>query len=347
MKILVAEDEPDNARLLADILAHAAHEVDVVHDGKKALEALRKTRYDALLTDWMMPEMDGVELIRRVRIELRPSPLILMITAIGYDKAREYVLQAGADDYIVKPYTLQQVLKCLDDGLLRWNQPAPSLPPAGIPARPISILPPFVGVVVAASTGGPPALTALFRSLPRQCAAAFFVVQHGPAWMLDMFALQLQRDTGFEFLLAREGMVPETSYAYLAPGDRHMCVQASPLALRLNAGAPENFVRPAADPLFRSASQAFGRFCVAAVLTGMGRDGAQGVIEIKSGNGVSLAQDPETAMAPSMPRTVIAARLADKILPLTELGAAIAGEVARLSAELKFESRIRANPFRG
>lgn len=341
MKILIAEDDPQSALLLKTFLMRASYEVDKSANGREALEMLKKGGYDALLTDWMMPEMDGVELIRHARSEIAACPLIIMLTAIDSKEARLHALKAGADDFLVKPYSREQLLKALENGLSRLQQPAPMT--TGILApKPVGVLPPFVGVVVAVSTGGPPVLIELFKTLPPTCEAAFFVVQHGPKWMLETFAATLERDTGFKFTLAREGLPAECGHAYLAPGDCHLYIHQGSGSVRmgLSDSPPENFVRPAADPLFHSAAGFFGRYCVGVVLTGMGRDGVKGATYVKSAGGAILVQDPETAVAPSMPRTVVSAGLADKVLPLPQLGEAITAETLRLSLALKMKLKL-------
>lgn len=338
MKILIAEDDPQSALLLKTILARASYEVDKAVNGREAFDMLKSGRYDALLTDWMMPEMDGVELIRRVRSEKVPCPLIIMLTAIDSREARQHALQAGADDFLVKPYNREQLLKSLENGLSRLQQPVPQT--TGILApRPSGVLPPFVGVVVAVSTGGPPVLIELFKALPPTCEAAFFVVQHGPKWMLETFASTLERETKFKFTLASEGMPAMCGQAYLSPGEQHLYIHpgAGSVRLGLSDGPPENFVKPAADPLFHSAAGFFGRYCVGVVLTGMGRDGVKGASYVKSAGGTILVQDPETAVASSMPRTVVSAGLADKVLPLAQLGESIVAETLRLSVALKMK----------
>ena len=107
MKILVAEDDLDNARLLESILKKNAHTVEVVGDGEEALKRLRGGRFDALLTDWMMPEMDGVTLIQRAWAEVETTPFILMVTAVWDDDSRQKMLQTGADDFLIKAHFIR------------------------------------------------------------------------------------------------------------------------------------------------------------------------------------------------------------------------------------------------
>lgn len=153
--------------------------------------------------------------------------------------------------------------------------------------------------------------------------------------MLEMFAEQLDRETPFKFQLASRGLQPVVGQVYLAPGEQHLCLRSDALTLDLNRDPMENFVRPAADPLFRSAASVFGKYCVGVVLTGMGRDGTQGAGQIKSSGGVVLVQDPKTAVASSMPQTVIGSGLADFVLPLEPLVKSIEDQVMQLACELK------------
>ena len=167
----------------------------MVGDGFEALERLRLARFDFLLTDWMMPEMDGVTLIQKVRSEFEVAPLILMITAVGDDDSRQQILQAGANEFLIKPYESADLIQVLSDGFSRFTQPEPEVSVIK-PVR-INDLPPFVGVAIAAGTGSPLNLPQLFDSVSRDCPAAFFVIQHGPKWMTDLLVQQIRLETGF------------------------------------------------------------------------------------------------------------------------------------------------------
>ncbi len=334
-KILVAEDELTNSILLKRLLSKAGYSVVVAHNGSDALKHIEREQFDALLTDWMMPEMDGIELIRRVRQKTIPVPLIIMITALVSEGARSYALESGADDYIAKPIDVEELLSRVRDGLNKTEQ---SLP-VGISGmenvtRETEILPPFPAVVIATSTGGPPTLIEIFRKIPEDINASFFIVQHGPPWMLETFSQRLQRDTKLKVSLAVNDIIAETGNIYIAPGDKHMRVEPGSLKIVLDDGPKENFVRPAADPLFRSAADSFGSYCIAVVLTGLGRDGAQGAAQIASHKGKVLVQDPDTAVAPSMPRTVIESGITYNLHTLLEMSDAIVTGVNELSSVL-------------
>lgn len=333
-KILIAEDELTNAILLRRLLTRAGYSVVVAHNGADALKHMEQESFDALLTDWMMPTMDGIELIRRLRETERPMPLIIMITALVSEGARFHALQSGADDYIAKPVDVDELLSRVSDGLAKKQQDAP-VKHSAIVSRDINVVPPFVGVVIASSTGGPPTLIEVFKNMPDNTNAAFYIVQHGPSWMLETFSIRLQKETPLKVSLASNGIVSEPGNIYIAPGDRHLRIEAGTLKLMLDDGPKENFVRPAADPLFRSASQAFGQYCIAVILTGLGRDGSQGAAQISSVQGTVIIQDPVTAVAPSMPRTAIESGVPHKLVPLNEMSKIIAQTVFPLSAQAK------------
>jgi two-component system chemotaxis response regulator CheB len=167
---------------------------------------------------------------------------------------------------------------------------------------------------------------------------ALFLVLHGPAWMLETFAARLQREAQIPVRLAEDGMPVEPGRLLVAPGDWHMVVADGPV-VRLQKDPPENYMRPAADPLFRSMAAVFQRNAIGVVLTGMGRDGTLGASEISAGGGVVVCQDPRTAVAPSMPQTVVNAGVATSIVPLQD----VAGEVMRRIESVRTQVVVSAS----
>jgi two-component system, chemotaxis family, protein-glutamate methylesterase/glutaminase len=337
MKILVAEDDLDNARLLENILTNNAHTVEVVSDGKEALKKLRGSKFDALLTDWMMPEMDGVTLIQRVRAEVETAPLILMLTAVGDDESRQQILQAGADELLIKPYQSSDVVRVLTDGFARFTQPEPEVSVIK-PVR-VNGLPPFIGVVITAGTGGPLNILKLFDSISKDCPASFFVVQHGPEWMTELLAQQIRDETGFPCHIASQNLQPEVGHIYLAPNDQHMVVNPPPVSLGLNLNPKENFIRPSADILFDSASKVFGEYCVAVILSGLGRDGARGAGSVKSTAGAVFVESPGKTSVPSMPQTALDSMVVSVSMPLGMMGEAINHQVNLANKKLQHHKR--------
>jgi len=191
-----------------------------------------------------------------------------------------------------------------------------------------------VGVFIATSTGGTDALAEVLLTLKMQRQAVVFIVQHGPAWLLEALAERLQRQTTMPLVLAEDDVFAKAGTVYLAPGDHHLSIEAGSFRLRLEKGPLVNYVRPAADPLFQNGAHAFGPYGIGVVLTGMGRDGSAGAAHILEAGGTVLVQDPETAVAPGMPQTVIEMGGAVEVTGLVHLGRAITRHVGEVAVGL-------------
>jgi two-component system chemotaxis response regulator CheB len=335
-KILIAEDDPTSAFILENILSEKGYKVVSATNGKEAWEALGTDSFDALITDWMMPQMDGITLIREVRANIQPAPVILVVTAIVTPQARGYALDSGADDFITKPYMAEEVLSALENCLARRKQPLPPLPePDLLISEPKgSSVVPFIGVGIAANTGGPYALAKFFEAFPKtDCAAAFIVLQ-APAWALEIFVLRLQKQTPLKVRFAEDGVIAAPGTVYIARKDRHLTIEPDTFKIRLLDSPPENFCRPSADILFRGLSQAFGHFAIALAMTGIGKDGLLGAAHVKANSGLVLVQDPATADAPYLPQTLIELGTAQQNIPLPNLGEAVYEQIEKLSSYL-------------
>lgn len=322
MKILIVEDDPTSTLILERSLRKAGYETFSAPDGLAALEFLGRTSCDAIVSDWMMPRMDGIELVRKIRETIQPAPVIVMVTALASTDARTHALAAGADDYLAKPFSIPEVLERLGNCLARRAQPEPKVAPVKPDVGAHRAPPPFPVIAIAASTGGPEAVREVARGLGDLGNTAVFVVLHGPAWMLETFSSRLQKETPLQVRLAEDHMAIESGKLYLAPGEWHMVVDES-YAVRLNKDAPENYMRPAADPLFRSVARVFHRAAVGVILTGMGRDGTLGASELAGAGAAVLVQDPRGAVAPSMPQTAINAGVVTETHSLEHLASAI------------------------
>ena len=215
MKILIAEDDATSALMLQRTLTKGDYDVTVARDGIDALAAIKQKPFDALVTDWMMPRMDGIELIRQVQTIVKPVPVIIVVTALNSVEAQAHALEAGADDYLVKPYQPRKVLKVLANCLAQKHQPEPARPSVSVCPKLAS--PPFVVVVVAASTGDPQAINEVVHSLGYQPKASLFVVLHAPTWALEAFAQSLQRTTKMKVSLAEDDMHAVPGEMYIAP----------------------------------------------------------------------------------------------------------------------------------
>ena len=183
-------------------------------------------------------------------------------------------------------------------------------------------------VAIGASAGGIDALQRLMRELPEDLAAAVCVVLHIPASSRSLLAQVIARQTALPVATAAGGEPLLNGHVYVAPPDHHLRVRAGRVAL--DRGPKENGVRPAIDPLFRSAADAYGRRAIAVVLSGSLRDGAGGAVAVASAGGAVLVQEPADAVVPGMPEATLAA---------------VAGAVSPPVRELAREVALRAEAF--
>ena len=329
MRVLIVEDDAVSLVLLKKVLRKEQFEILTARNGAEAFDVLRREPVDAVLTDWMMPEMDGMELVKKIQVHIKPLPLLMMVTALASPQARQRALEAGADVYVTKPIDAGLVVDALQKGLVqkRQGQQYEKVLKGAATGWRGNV----VGVGITASTGGPPMVRELLHGITPTTDAAFFIVQHGPAWMLEAFATRLQEETTMPVRLGKHDMRVDAGTVYLAPGDKHMIVDPGAPRLLLTDDPPENYVRPAADPLFRSMASAFRHRALVAVLTGMGRDGTIGAGYVNVSGGVVLAQDPATATVESMPGSVVALRISRMHAPVPKL----ALEINRLIQELQ------------
>jgi two-component system chemotaxis response regulator CheB len=338
-RILIVEDDAFTRIMIKRTLKSKEFSLAECSNGEEALAMMEGRDFDAAIIDWMMPKMDGIELIRHIRSKQGPHPFIMMLTAISSDEAKRTALESGADSFMTKPYDNEKFLETLNTGIhvSRLGKQADQIITrkggTGLRKR-------YTAVGIASSTGGPQTLLQFFTDLPKIDSAAFFIVQHGPAWMLASFAERLRGVAAMDVRLGADGMPVEPGTIYLAPGEKHMIIDPVTFELRLIDDPPENFCKPAADPLFRSIANAYGRSSVSIVLSGMGRDGTIGSGYIRAAGGKVIAQDPATAILPSMPQSVADLMIATQIVPLPLLGR----EVAKLLSPAAAGIRPAADP---
>lgn len=349
-QVLIVDDAVVVRHILCDIVAATPNlaVAGTAANGLLALQKLEQTAVDLVLLDVEMPELDGIETARRIRVRWPRLPIVMCstLTARG-GEATLRALAAGATDYITKPSSLGgsagmekfsgELRQKLDTLTARRRIVAA---PATLPvvARPRRTPPGRPAVLaIGCSTGGPNALARVFADLPRDLAVPVLITQHMPPLFTRLLADRLTAEFHIPVKEAAEGDVLEPGKGYVAPGDYHMQVRREGTRVRicLDQGPPENSCRPAVDVMLRSVAQVFGADVIAAILTGMGRDGAVGARHVVNAGGWMITQDTASCVVASMPNAVAAAGMSDEIV-----------ELDRLGAQLGFRCRNTEQPLR-
>ncbi|MBL1213117.1 MAG: chemotaxis protein CheB [Ignavibacteriae bacterium] len=314
--ILIVDDQAAQRILLRKMFTGSDFKVFAAANGDEAMEILKKNQIEIVITDWLMPEMDGLKLTEKIRLEIKVQPIIIVLTAVNSRDAKNKALFAGADDYVAKPVFKDRLLQIINNAVIKKQSKPIRHKKWKVITKPKMD---FYAVGIATSTGGPQTLIRFFKELGVIKNAAFLIVQHGPAWMLESFVDSLQKVTKMPVLLGEENLEVVPGIVYIAPGKKHMVVGEEPVAINLLDTEPINFVKPAADPLFKSMAYIFGSKSIALVFTGMGSDGSFGAGYIKASDGKVFVEDPKTAILANMPALVSKLNLADKVISISEM----------------------------
>ena len=330
--------------------------VAAVGDGVAAVSRVAKGDVEVVVLDIEMPRMDGITALSEM-LKIQPDLQIVMASTLTQRNA-DISLKAiadGAKDYIAKPSTNREVMSAeeFNRELLAKvkglgvqarqisGKPAPSKawPGSGSEAKTTSLHRPVaerkpvtlkarlqtsrpVALGIGSSTGGPAALFEVLSSLPRMPGVPIFITQHMPATFTPMLAKHITDKTPWTCKEAEDGERVTGGQAYLAPGDFHMRVHRADggAIVRLDQGPQINYCRPSVDPMLQSLVEVYGERVLAVILTGMGRDGARGCVDVRAAGGDVVAQDKETSVVWGMPGAVASSGEARAVLPLTEIG---------------------------
>ncbi|GAB4325101.1 MAG: chemotaxis response regulator protein-glutamate methylesterase [Dehalococcoidia bacterium] len=315
MRVLIVDDSPFMRRALERQLAEAP-DVTVVGKATDGLEAVKlalELRPDVITMDVEMPRMDGIQAVTEI-MQAVPTPIV-MVSTLTKEGAEVTLraLEAGAVEYVAKPSGLSHDIVGLGDQLraavfrasharVRRMRPKPqpvAPPPSmvraggGHPSRQI--------VVIGSSTGGPPALTDVIPRLPGNFPAGVLVVQHMPRGFTEALSRRLDAQSPLEVREAQPGDAIAAGTVLVAPGDYHMTVTHD-RRVAINQDPPRHGVRPSVDVTLESVARVYGRDATVAILTGMGKDGAAGCVQVENAGGQVFVQDEDSCVVYGMPK---------------------------------------------
>jgi two-component system chemotaxis response regulator CheB len=343
IRVLVVDDSPSMRVVISRALGKDP-DVEVVGEASDALEACQAIPVlnpDVITLDILMPHMTGLEFLEWV-MRHRPVPVV-MVSKLTLDGASATIraLELGAIDCVAKPAPedphsfdqlrakVKMAARC-SLGAGRLHRVEPTL-------RPQVPRPQFDGsvsecrvVVIGSSTGGVEALMSVLTEFPANCPPTL-ITQHMPAPFTRSFAERLDRLCSPRVSEATDGAPIQSGCVYLAPGGgQHLEIARNRgLRCRLRSGDLVNGHRPSVDVLFRSAADAVGRDAIGAILTGMGRDGASGLLAMRQAGARTLGQDEQTCVIYGMPRVAFEVGAVEKQLPLHRIAKEILGTASR------------------
>ena len=331
-RVLVIDDSALIRKLLSEII-NSQKDMEVIGvapDPLVAREMIRNLNPDVLTLDIEMPKMDGLDFLDRL-MRLRPMPVVMVstLTARGSD-ATLRALELGAVDYVAKPafdieHSLQDYAIEITDKIraaavarIRHRAPVAAAGGAGVlPSLGNRLQSTEKLIIIGASTGGTEAIKDVLVRMPPDCPG-ILITQHMPEGFTKSFATRLDGLCRIAVSEAEHNERVLPGHAYIAPGHSHLLLKKSGAnyMTELSQGPPVNRHRPAVDVLFQSAAKYAGSNSVGVILTGMGKDGALGMLDMKNAGSRTIAQDEATCVVFGMPKEAIARGGADEVVPL-------------------------------
>lgn len=356
INVLIVDDSAIVRAMIKEVMESDIrfHVVGIAENGEKALERNAELKPDLIVMDINMPVMDGLAATQRIMSESNPAVVIFTTedtVRIGYS-----CIEAGAAEVFSKPdfsVMTTEVLRDFCDRLasiaetrqrlnasraarkspaqdtdasaesavIRAEETGP-VSDAGHPVKSKRLN--YDICLIGSSTGGPAAVQTVLNSLGADFPLPVLIAQHIDSLFDEQFAKWLDETTCFSVSLAESGVSPEPGHAYVAPANRHLVVtpgvSKGSFELTLSDEPPVHFLKPAVDKLFISGAKVLGKRAIAAILTGMGKDGADGCLELLKSGACTIAQDEESCIVFGMPRAAIDAGGIEEVCPLEQIG---------------------------
>ena len=344
IRILIVDDSAIVRKILTEALSGEIdmEVVGTAPDPYVARDKILALRPDVLTLDIEMPRMDGLTFLKKL-MKFHPMPTVI-ISSLAQASCRAAVqaLEYGAVDVLAKPggpysvgelsQTLASKIRAAASARVRRTEPAPSPDPAVRPA--VGLLPLLAGTpakwpagtvfAIGASTGGTEAIASVLTRLP-ESSPGIVIAQHIPPVFSRAFANRLNEICALEVREAVDGDIVRPGLALIAPGDFHMVLRNSGgrYSVTVKTGPRVCYQRPSVDVLFSSVAEAAGKLAVGVLLTGMGKDGAQGLLQMRRSGARTIAQDEATCVVYGMPREAVELGAAMRVVPLTSVAQAM------------------------
>lgn len=331
IKVLITDDSALTREVIKDIFQMTGDIIVVgeAADGAGAIELTRKLKPDLVLMDLMMPIMDGLTAIEEIMAH-SPTPILVLSASLGDRDVNNAfaAIKRGALDVMAKPegFTSNTTSPCFTSDIIEKVRMLARIkvirrrPPIRRQAL-VASEPKSADIrrilAIGASTGGPQAVMKIVRSLPAGFDASVFIVQHIASGFAYGFAQWLNRESNIPVRLAKDGDDFLSGTALVAPSNYHMIVTGG--KIKLTRDQPVNSCRPSIDLLFKSLALEHGGAVVGVLLSGMGRDGAEGLTQIRKQGGMTIAQDEKSCAVFGMPKAAIAMDAVDMVVPLAEI----------------------------
>lgn len=345
IKVLIVDDSALIRKILTDIL-HTDKDIMVVgtaRNGKEALEKIKVLKPDIITLDIEMPLMDGITTLKHIVANYKiPVIMISSLTSEGADLTLK-ALDEGAIDFLPKPENIfsisqkhikESVINKVKTGVSSKNYDKKNIVRSKI-SKDINLKGQRYSddfnyiVSIGTSTGGPRALQDLLPYIPSNINASILVVQHMPPKFTKSLADRLNYLSDIKVKEAEDGDVLMRGNAYIAPGDYHMAVkeESGKLIIRLNQEPEVMGLRPTVDYLMNSIADIRKCKKLGIILTGMGSDGAKGIVRLKESGGYTIAQDEQSSVVYGMPKAAVATKCIDEVLSLNEIADKIVRKV--------------------
>lgn len=338
IKVLIVDDSALIRSVMNEIISSQPdmEVVGVAPDPLVARELIKQTNPDVLTLDVEMPKMDGLDFLEKL-MRLRPMPVVMIssLTERGSEITMR-ALELGAVDFVTKPKLsiqsgMREYAELIADKIRTASKarikPRVALPPGAAKTESgqlPSLRNPLTSseklIIIGASTGGTEAIREFLLQMPSDCPG-ILIAQHMPEGFTRSFARRLDGLCKISVNEAAGGERILPGHAYIAPGHSHLLLARSGAnyVTQLDQGAPVNRHRPSVDVLFRSAANAAGKNAVGVILTGMGKDGAAGMLEMRNAGAYNFAQDEASCVVFGMPREAIAIGATQEVGPLLSL----------------------------